>query len=161
MQVLRQIFGGTSSAECVQRLLSSPSLLATPSSTLQAQFEDLGVLLAVPCVLQAAWTLGSHLCIAGCLDIWQSRVCCRLPGHLAVTCVLQAAWTFGSHVCVAGCLDIWQSRVRCRLPGHLAVPCVLQAAWTFGSHVCVAGCQDTQQACRSTMAALGGVSGGG
>eukprot|EP00967_Tisochrysis_lutea_P131157 scaffold227709_cov17-Tisochrysis_lutea.AAC.1 len=40
-RVMRQIFGGMTNAECAQRLVSSPSLMSTPSATLQAQFEDL------------------------------------------------------------------------------------------------------------------------
>jgi len=41
IMVMRQIFGGMTNAECAQRLVSSPSLMSTPSATLQAQFEDL------------------------------------------------------------------------------------------------------------------------
>ena len=41
-QVLRDIFGGMLSTECVQHLVTSPSLLATPSTTLQSSFQSLG-----------------------------------------------------------------------------------------------------------------------
>lgn len=42
VQVLQGIFGDISTTDCARHLVSTPSLMSTPSDTLQSQFQGLG-----------------------------------------------------------------------------------------------------------------------